>query len=316
MTVEVAAELDGQPVAPADLAGQSGLAKLTYTFTNNSGEPTQLTYQDALGNTITEEREIPVPMAAATTITFGDSWQEITAPRPRRSPGDGTGSTLVSATSALMPDSLPDQDVTQTLEIEGRVTDAVVPPVDIKVAVLNPSKSPDLQAGIKTGEDGADLAGKLTDAGTTLYDGAGQLSDGLKTAVDGANQIADGVASTLAPGITALYEEGIGTLTESAATLPEQVRSSPDFAQITDGFDAIRSAMEGVKEGAGVYKDKSSQKPGPWVKDNGDIDTGRADVARTLWAGLRCADQGHPHRQQEPQQRPEHQQRWSDEPVL
>ncbi len=293
VTVEVAAELDGQPVAPADLAGQSGLAKLTYTFTNNSGEPTQLTYQDALGNTITEEREIPVPMAAATTITFGDSWQEITAPKASAVSGDGTGSTLVSATSALMPDSLPDQDVTQTLEIEGRVTDAVVPPVDIKVAVLNPSKSPDLQAGIKTGEDGADLAGKLTDAGTTLYDGAGQLSDGLKTAVDGANQIADGVASTLAPGITALYEEGIGTLTESAATLPEQVRSSPDFAQITDGFDAIRSAMEGVKEGAGVYKDKSSQKPGPWVKDNGDIDTGRADVARTLWAlvyGARTKD--------------------------
>ncbi|MFN8125431.1 MAG: hypothetical protein U0R64_02830 [Candidatus Nanopelagicales bacterium] len=293
VTVEVAAELDGQPISPSDLAGQSGLAKLTYTFTNNSGEPTQLSYEDALGNTITEERDIPVPMAAATTITFGESWQEITSPKASAVSGDGTGSTLVSATSAMLPDSLPGQDVSQTLEIEGRVTNAVVPPVDIKVAVLNPSKSPDLQEGIQTGEDGADLAAKLTDAGTQLYDGAGQLADGLKTAVDGANQIADGVSSTLAPGITALYVEGIGTLRSKAASLPETVRSSPDFSQITDGFEAIRSAMEGVKEGAGVYKDKSSQKPGPWIKKNGDVDSGRADVARTLWAlvyGARTRD--------------------------
>ncbi|MEI2717534.1 MAG: hypothetical protein V9E98_11145 [Candidatus Nanopelagicales bacterium] len=293
VSVTAEAELDGQPIAPADLAGQTGLAKLTYTFTNNSGEPTQLTYKDALGNTITEERDIPVPMAASTTIEFDPSWQEISSPKASVVSGNGSGDTLVSATSAMLPDSLPGQETTQTLEIEARITDAVVPPADIKVAVLNPSKSPDLQEGITTGEEGAELAATLTDAGTQLADGASQLESGLQTAADGAQQIADGVNGTLAPGLIALNVQGIGALREAGATLPETVRSSPDFSQITDGFAAIRAANEGVRDGLGVYKTKSSQKPGPWIKKNGDVDTGRADVARTLWAlvyGARTID--------------------------
>lgn len=291
VTVKVEAELDGQPMSPSDLAGQTGLAKLKYTFTNTTNEPTQITYQDALGNTITEEKEVPIPMGASLVFEFGESWQEISAPTADAVLGNGTGATQVQGSVALLPDALPGQSTTGTFEIEGRVTDAVVPPADIKVPVLNPSEFPQLQAAVKTGEDGADLAAKLTDAGTTLYDGAGLLADGLKTAADGANQLNDGVQGQLGPGVTQLSEGlttfndvAISTLQSSAADLPESVRSDPSFSQLTDGFDSLNSAVDGVREGLGIYKSKSSQKPGSWLTKSGDVDKSRADVARTLWS--------------------------------
>lgn len=315
VTVTAEATLDGSPVKVSELAGKSGLVKLTYSFENTSGEPTQLTYKDAEGNTITEEAEIPVPMAGSLNITFPDTWGNVSAPTATAVSGDGTGGTLVSATVPLLPDTLPGQETTGSVEIEARLDNATVPPADIKFAVIPPDSTPDLQAGRKTAEDGADLAGKLTDAGSQLADGAGQLEAGLATAADGAKALADGIASDLGPGVQTLEEgvsgtlgpgvtqltEGltefdvtaIGTLRESAENLPDSVTSDPSFSQLTDGFDAVNTAIEGVRDGLGIYKTKSSEKPGPWIKANGDIDTGRADVARTLWSlvyGARIQD--------------------------
>jgi putative membrane protein len=315
VTVTAEATLDGTPIKVSELAGKSGLVKLTYTFENTTGEPTQLTYKDALGNTITEEAEIPAPMAGSLNITFPDSWGNVTAPTATTVSGDGSGATLVSATVPLLPETLPGQQTSGSVEIEARLNDAVVPPADIKFAVIPPDTTPDLQAGRKTAEDGADLAGKLTDAGKQLADGAGQLADGLATAVEGATALADGVGNTLGPGVKTLADgvaeqlgpgvqqlsEGlttfdqvaIGTLRSSAQDLPASVTSDPSFSQLTDGFDAVNSAIEGVRDGLGVFKLQPSQKPGPWIKKNGDVDTGRADVARTLWSliyGARTQD--------------------------
>lgn len=299
--VSVEATLDGQPMKLSELAGQSGLATITYTFENKTLEPTQLTYEDAKGNTITEEREIPVPMGGSVDITFPESWGEVSAPKASTVSGDGTGNTVVSGTVALMPDSLPDQSPTATFEIEARLTDAVVPPADIKFAVLPPDTSPDLLAGRKTAEEGTEQAASITDAGVQLEDGGGQLQTGLATAADGARQIADGVSGQLGPGVTQLSEglnafynvAIVGTLVPSAENLPQTVVSDPSFSELTDGFDAVNSAIDGVKDGMGTYKSKSSQKPGSWLTKSGDVDTDRADVARTLWSlvyGVRSKD--------------------------
>lgn len=289
--VTVEATLDGQPMKLSELAGKSGLAKVTYTFENKTLEPTQLTYKDAKGNTITEERDIPVPMGGSVNITFPESWGEISAPTATTVSGDGTGNTLVSGTVALMPDSLPDQSPTATFEIEARLTDAVVPPADIKFAIVPPDITPDLQAGRKTAEDGTDQAAQITDAGVQLEDGGTQLQTGLAKAADGARQIADGVSGQLGPGVSQLSEglntfysvAIVGGLIPSAENLPESVVSDPSFSKLTDGFDAVNSAVDGVREGMGEYKSRSSQKPGSWLDRNGDVDTSKADVARTLW---------------------------------
>jgi putative membrane protein len=300
ITVSVEATLDGQPMKLSELSGKSGLAKVTYTFVNTTAEPTQLTYKDALGNTITEEADIPVPMAGSVNISYPGSWGDVSAPTATTVSGDGTGNTLVSGTVPLLPSTLPNQDTTGHFEIEARLSDAVVPPADIKFAVIPPDKTPDLQDGRNTAETGAEQAGAITEAGTKLGEGALKLQDGLATAADGAKQIADGVAGKLGPGVSQLSEGlttfndvAISKLTESASTLPETVRSDPSFSELTDGFDSMNSAIDGVEEGLGVYKTKSSEKPGPWVANNGDIDSARADVARTLWGlvyGARSID--------------------------
>lgn len=291
VTVGVSATLDGQPISPTDLAGKSGLAKLTYSFENTTSEPTQVTYKDAKGQTITKELEIPVPMGASLVMEFGPSWQELSAPKADAVIGNGTGAVQVQGSVALLPDSLPGQSTSGTFEIEGRITDAVVPAADIKVPVLKPDEFPAIQSSVASAEQLSDLTAQLTEAGLTFEDGGKQLNEGLTQASEGANKLNDAVAGQLGPGVAQLSEGlntfndvAIATLTESAADLPASVTSSPDFAQITDGFDALRSAADGVREGLGVYKSKSSQKPGSWLKKNGEVDTGRADVARTLWS--------------------------------
>lgn len=289
VTVEVSATLDGAPIAPVDLAGQTGLAKLTYTITNNTSEPTQLTYKDARGETITEETEVAVPMGASLVFMFPPSWQEISSPKAQAVTGNGTGDTQVQGSVPLLPDALPGQSTTGTFEIEGRVTDAVVPPADIKVALLNPAEFPDLAAKVEEVEGLADQAATLTDAGDQLKAGGIQASEG-------ADQLNDAVAGQLGPGVQELSDGlnmfndvAISTLRSSAADLPTSVTSSPDFAQITGGFDALRSATDGLREKLGQWtpavKTSSSQKPGPYLKSNGMVDTGdRATVARVLWA--------------------------------
>lgn len=296
VTVKVEASLDGQPMAPADLAGQTGLAKLKYTFTNTTSEPTQLTYKDAKGQTITVEKEIPVAMGASLVFAFGESWQEISAPTADAVIGNGTGETQVQGAVALLPDALPGQSPTGSFEIEGRITNGVVPPADIKVALLSPADFPALNSKISDVEQLSETTATITDAGVQLEDGAGQLEEGLKTASDGANKINDGVQGQLAPGVKELSEGlttfndvAISTLKESAAGLPQEVTSSPDFAQITDGFGALRSATDGLREKLGVWtpavKTSSSQKPGPYLNRNGSVNKGsKATVARVLWA--------------------------------
>ncbi len=296
VTVKVEATLDGQPVAPADLAGQTGLAKLKYTFTNTTSEPTQITYKDAKGQRITVEKEIPVAMGASLVFAFDESWQEISAPTADAVLGNGTGATQVQGAVALLPDALPGQSPTGSFEVEGRITNGVVPPADIKVALLSPADFPALNSKIKDVEQLSETTATITDAGMQLEEGAGQLEEGLKTASDGANKINDGVQGQLGPGVAQLSEGlttfndvAISTLQESAAGLPQQVTSSPDFAQITDGFGALRDATDGLRKKLGEWtpavKTSSSQKPGPYLKANGDVDKGsKATVARVLWA--------------------------------
>ncbi len=296
VTVKVEATLDGQPIAPADLAGQTGLAKLKYTFTNTTGEPTQLTYKDAKGQTITKEAEIPVAMGASLVFGFDESWQELSAPAADAVLGNGTGATQVQGSVALLPSALPGQSPTGSFEIEGRVTNAVVPPADIKVALLSPADFPQLNSKVKDVEQLSETAATITDAGMQLEAGAGQLEDGLKTASDGANKINDGVQGQLAPGVkqlsdglTMFNDVAISKLQSSAAGLPEQVTSSPDFSQITDGFAALRKATDGLREKLGEWtpavKTSNSQKPGPYLNPNGSVNKGsKATVARVLWA--------------------------------
>lgn len=298
--VSVSATLDGQPISPTDLAGQSGLAKLTYTFDNTTSEPTQITYKDARGRDVTEDVDVAVPMGASVVFEFPESWQEISAPTAQAVSGNGQGATQVQGSVALLPSSLPGQSTTGTFEIEGRVTNAVIPPADIKVAVLDPAEFPDISSKVKEVEGQYDLTVTLTDAGDQLYDGAGQLKDGLSAAVAGANKLNDAVAGQLGPGVAELSaglntfnDVAISTLKEEAANLPQSVTSDPSFSELTDGFNSLRDAVNGVREGLGQYKWKASQKPGQYLYSDGDVDKDKTDVARTLWAlvyGVRQKD--------------------------
>lgn len=312
VTVEVSATLDGQSIEPADLAGNDGLATLTYTLTNLTAEPTEVSYEDAAGKTVTKTEEIPTPMAGSLSFVFDSSWTEITSEESDTVAQNGSAGTTVGATVALM--APPAGETQAEVTIEGRVESAVVPPADIKVAIIDP-----LTTG--AGESGEALAKTTSEGLTTLYDGMellaspteglGFLATGLGTAVTGADKIANGVADTLGPGVSQL-SEGLGTADAGAneiasgvsgtlvpgvdelvvqlEDLPSTVTSSAEFKQITDGFDTLNGAVGGVKDALGVFSTKG---PGQYLKANGDIDKSKTTAARTLWSliyGVRAKD--------------------------
>jgi len=248
VTMDVSATLNGQPVDPSDLAGADGYASLTYTLNNTTSEPTLVTYEDGAGNTISEEMEIPTPMAAQLSMVFDGSWTEVQSEQADAVAQNGQGGTQVGATVPLMTGQAgaPEQSVT----IEGRISNGVVPANQTQIAIIAPL---DTQQGKST----AALAEETGTGLTALYAGLEELSGKLGEAVDGSQKIADGVAGTLGPGIAELYEkavvEGHATAITAARTLVDQARGEAAYQKLLQSFDKINN------EGLFVIQDAQIQ---------------------------------------------------------
>ncbi|MAT60240.1 MAG: hypothetical protein CMH41_01055, partial [Micrococcales bacterium] len=253
VTLETSATLDGQPLNISDLPGKSGLVTLTYTLENTTSEPTTLTFTDADGKTQTKKAEIPIPMGASISATFpGSSWGEVSGPQAATIIDNGTGGISFDMTQALLPSVLPDQDVKQSITIEARVDNAVMPPVSIKAAVL-PSDFNELEANRKTADDAEVLTGTLYGSGEAIVDGTNLLLAGLGPAAAGANELATkleesasqgpdlltGVeqlktgAVKLNAGIQDLNDKGLSALSKQVKGLTKTVTGDKSFDVIT-----------------------------------------------------------------------------------
>jgi len=210
VTLGISYTLDGKPVKAGDIVGKSGHLVVTYTVKNVTGVPTELSFDDGKGGTMTKTVDVPIPLVGSLSTTAPSNFQNVTSKQASMG-GDGHGGTQMQFTMTLLPPVGPAET---TFGYSADITDGVVPRAELQVLPVDPLTSPTFASAASSYKGGADTGVQLTDGALQmddglvqlrggaadlvaglikLHDGAGQLSTGLKdTAVPGANQLADG----------------------------------------------------------------------------------------------------------------------------
>lgn len=137
---DVTYTLDGVEVAAADVVGASGELTVTYTLTNLTAETGTVEYFDGDGTARTAEVPLGVPMGGSVVVLLdADRFADVRADRADVIAGDGSGNTQVQGAWALFaPSGAPEQTFTWS----ATVTDAVVPPVAIRIVPVIASATP------------------------------------------------------------------------------------------------------------------------------------------------------------------------------
>jgi hypothetical protein len=132
--------LDGVEVSAADVVGASGELTVTYTLTNLTVEAGEVRYFDGNGVARTAEIDLAVPMGGSVVVLLdANRFADVRAERADVIAGDGAGRTQVQGAWALFA---PSGSPVQTFSWSARVTDAVVPPVSIRIVPVVASLTP------------------------------------------------------------------------------------------------------------------------------------------------------------------------------
>lgn len=252
-------KLDGKPVKASDLVGRSGHLEVTYTVANTSAVPTQLTFDDGKGGTVTKTVDVPIPLVGSLSTDTPSSFRNVVSKQASMG-GDGHGGTQMQFTLTLLP---PVGPATSTFGYTADIKDGVVPRAELDMLPVDPLASPTFSSAASSYKGGADTGVQLTggalkmDAGLgqlqggasdlvagliKLHDGAGQLSDGLsKTAVPGANKLADGTTQLDAGGKQ--LKDGAGQLNDGL----QQLKSKAP--QLGDGVGQIYAGQKSLAAG-------------------------------------------------------------------
>lgn len=281
LKVSVSYKLNGKTVKASDVVGKSGHLVVSYTVENVSGKPTQISFPDGKGGTVTKMETVPVPLVGTLTVTAPSTFRNV-ASKAADMAGDGQGGTLLSFTMTLFP---PIGSPKATFGYAADIHDGVVPRATVSALPVDPLASPTFKSAATSYQSGADSGAELVDGASKidsnllkLRDGAAQLLDGLIKLHDGANQL-DGGLGQAAPGARKLaaglgqandggkqlsagakklaagqksLADGLKQLHDGVATLPtavqKQVNADPQF-------QALSGALLGVIVGIGTPND-------------------------------------------------------------
>lgn len=253
LSVAVSYKLDGKPVKAADIVGRSGHLEVSYTVANISGKPTQLTFPDGRGGTITKTESVPVPLVGTLTVTAPSSYRNV-ASQAANMAGDGQGGTLLSFTMTLFP---PIGSPQATFGYSADISHGVVPRATVSALPVDPLASPTFSSAAKSYQSGADTGAQLVDGAgqidsnlIKLRDGAAKLLDGLIKLHAGADQL-DGGLGQAAPGASKLAaglgqaNDGGKQLTAGAKKLAAGQQSLADgLKQLHDGVATLPTAVQ------------------------------------------------------------------------
>jgi putative membrane protein len=252
VSVQVDYTLDGKPVAAKDLAGRSGLLGVTYHVKNVSAKPTEITYQDGSGKTVTETVDVVTPYVGQLQLDLPASFDDVRTTDDRADQaGNGRGGNLLAWTMVLFE---PIGQVEQTFGFTAQVKDAALPAAHIQLLPVVPSRHPELKFGQDGFESGAKTGRDLT-AGATEIDanllklqaGASTLLAGLSQLQDGANQLHDGLAAQALPGAQQL-SAGLGQARAGAQQLSDGL--SDGIPQLVAGAKQLAAGGRQVSGGA------------------------------------------------------------------
>lgn len=265
VTVSVQYSLNGKLVQAKDIVGESGLVEASYTVTNVTGTPTEITYKDGKGISQTETVDLVLPLVGQIQTTLPGSFTDLSTPHADVA-GDGHGGSLVTYTMVLFE---PISARSQTFGWSAQVKDGRVPPVILQILPVAPSQKAELNTGLVDYREGAAKASELTlgagqiDANLLkLQQGAGELLSGLTQLAAGAVELRDGLTDQIAPGAaeladgaqdakagTAKLSTGLGDLSDGADQLSGGLTTADAGAgDLADGIDQILAGVEALPE--------------------------------------------------------------------
>ncbi len=132
VSLKTEAWLDGKSINPNDLVNVTGNVKIDYVITNNTSKKETLTYTNASMQQVTTDLDLPVPMGAAFSSTYGNGWADLRAPWAQT--GISPSGQQLSGTAVLFP---PIGGATQTLTVEARAQNATLPGASITAIPIN-----------------------------------------------------------------------------------------------------------------------------------------------------------------------------------
>ena len=102
LDVQVRYFLDGEPVEPGDVVGESGKLEVKYTVKNVTGVEQEVTFDDGKGGMVTKTVEVPIPMVGSLTTVAPPTFTNVESGEANMA-GDGKGGTKLSFTMTLFP---------------------------------------------------------------------------------------------------------------------------------------------------------------------------------------------------------------------
>lgn len=153
--VDVDLKVNGEEVDPNTATSFSGNVELTYNFINNTNTRQPITYTDATGNVITEEKNIAIPFAVVFDATFDKGWSQIDA--PWADSGFSAGLTL-TGTATMKPSILNDYNPNSSLTVKAFTENASLPSSAVKIQPQSSSGASSLSSKV------AQAGGEVDDA--------------------------------------------------------------------------------------------------------------------------------------------------------
>lgn len=247
VSVAVSYTLDGQPIAPSELAGKSGNVTIRFDYANNQYEMVDIDGR---------QEKIYVPFAMLTGLLLDNDVFTNVSVSNGRIVNDGDRTIVAGLAFPGLQDSLSLNKDTLELpgyvEVTADVTGfALETTVTIAANGLFDRAADESDHPFERLDDLEQDLDKLTDAMDQLLDGSSQLYDGLCTLLDSSNDLAAGI-DKLAAGSKAL-KDGAGSLNAGAS-------------QLQDGANAL---YQGLSALAG---------------NNAQLNAGAAQVFQTLLA--------------------------------
>jgi putative membrane protein len=272
VSINATYQLDGKAIKARDLSGKSGKLEVTYKVVNMTGEPTDISYPDGKGNTVTETVSIVTPYVGQLNLDLPKSFDEINSTQNRADQaGDGHGGRLLTWTMVLFE---PIGAITQTFGYTAQVDNVVLPSASVQIVPVSPQNHPELKfgqdgfasgaaSGRKLADGAVQIDGnllKLRDGAATLLDGLTQLNsgasdlsaglaDGVPAAIDGSQRLSAG-AKDAADGAGRL-NAGAGQLAAGANKLALGFNNPNSDNDLIDGSQALAGALGLISGGLG-----------------------------------------------------------------
>lgn len=236
ISVKISYYLDGKPVSPKNLAGQSGKIRIRFDYENNT-----LDTADING----EELSVPVPFTVFSAVLLpSDTFYNVEVTNGKILTMEDQNMVIGYACPGLQETlKLSDYEPTEDVEIPDYVeitADVSEFELEFTATVITSGLLEDMETeDLDDMDDMIDDMTELTDASKELVDGTGELYDGVVELQDGIKEYTDGVSAV---------DEGVAAVKDAMNLLDDQkVPLREGASALHEGLAALETSLSQIE---------------------------------------------------------------------